>query len=494
VSTIAAALDRAVPVASIRWALLAATGAGLVGVALAWNLTAGVGVAILIAVAVAVVLRPANILGVLVGAVYLELFKIGGVAVTRLVAPIALIVVLAAAVKKETAIRWSSPLGWAIAYAVWALASGLWTESMSGTTYALASLAIAFVYMLAFASLITSKAELNRVLFIVAMFSLALGVLSILAFTGRHPLGLTLAGEGRAGGGTGNPNFFAAIQVITLPLILVLAVYEQRTVRRGLLVVAAIINLGSILSTLSRGGTLSLLLVVILLVALPARSIFHTRGRKALAIGLILLAGTAFVVRYSADVAPRLLSIVGGSEQTDAGSGRLGIWPAAWNEFTEHPWTGIGFGAFVEVSVERILDTPISQDFELFATEPKEVHNAYLGTLTELGLPGLVLFMGLFISTVVSLLRTAKRAHAAAEPYVASVAMAIVVGLAGWAIGSVFAESETARPRWIMIGICLALPKLLPSPRPDPVPDWRTGWQPSSNGRAAAEVGRPAPP
>ena len=294
-SSIATALDRAVPVASIRWALLGGIVAATVGAALAWNAAAGFGLAFLIAVGVAVALRPANILGVLVAAVFLELFKVGGVTVTRLVAPIALLVVLAAAVKKETAIRWSAPLAWAAAYAVWALASGLWTESVSGTTYALASLTIALVYMLAFGSLITTKAELNRVLFVVAAFSLVLGVLSILAFTGRHPLGLTLAGEGRAGGGTGNPNFFAAIQVITLPLILVLAVYEQRMFRRGFLVLAAIINLGSVLSTLSRGGTLSLLLVVLLLFALPARAIFTTRAHKALAVGVIRLAATLFV-------------------------------------------------------------------------------------------------------------------------------------------------------------------------------------------------------
>ena len=473
-SSIATALDRAVPVASIRWALLGGVVAATVGAALTWNAAAGFGLAFLIAVGVAVALRPANILGVLVAAVFLELFKVGGVTVTRLVAPIALLVVLAAAVKKETAIRWSAPLAWAAAYAVWALASGLWTESVSGTTYALASLTIALVYMLTFGSLITTKAELNRVLFVVAAFSLVLGVLSILAFTGRHPLGLTLAGEGRAGGGTGNPNFFAAIQVITLPLILVLAVYEQRMFRRGFLVLAAIINLGSVLSTLSRGGTLSLLLVVLLLLALPARAIFTTRAHKALAVGVILLAATLFVYRYSGDVAPRLLSIVGGSQGTDAGSGRLGIWPAAWNEFTEHPVTGIGFGAFVEVSVDRILDTPISQDFELFATEPKEVHNAYLGTMTELGLPGLVLFLGLMVSTIVALLRTARRAREVGEQYVASVATAIVVGLAGWSVGSVFAESETARPRWIMIGICLALPKLLPAVTRASGADWRS--------------------
>jgi len=452
---------RARPVPSFEWVVFGSLAALLLGAALAWNGAIGFGLGIIILVGIAVALRPVNILGVLIAAVFLELIKIQGVAVTRLIAPIALIVVLVAAVRKETAIRWSPPLAWAIAYAVWALASGLWTQSVPGTTYALASLAIALTYMLAFGSLITTRSELNRVLYMFAIFSLVLGVVSILAFTGRHPLGFTLAGEGRAGGGTGNPNFFAAIQVITLPIILALAANERNRWRLAFLVLATLINLGSILSTVSRGGTLSLMLVVILLVLLPARTLFRTRANKALAVGLIALGITVFFFRYGGDVAPRLLSTLGGSQQTEAGSGRLAIWPAAWNEFTQHPLNGIGYGAFVNVSVDRILQTPISQDFELFHTEPKEVHNAYLGSLTELGLPGLFLFLGFLISTMLALRRIAKRARELGKLYVGNVANALILSLVGWSVGSVFAESETARPRWIVVGICLALPKLL---------------------------------
>ena len=469
-TSIAAAFDRAVPVGSLRWVALGAISGLLIGATLALSSTLGIGLAILIAVSIAAVLRRTLILGVMIAAVFLELVEIGGVAVTRLVAPIALLVVLAAAVRPATAIRWSAPLAWAFGYSVWALASGLWTESVDGTVYSLGSLAIALIYMLAFASLITTKDELTRVLWMFSILSLVLGVFSILAFTGREPLGLTLTGEGRAGGGTGNPNFFAAIQVIALPMIVALAAIEQKRGRIAFLLLAALVNIGSILSTVSRGGTLSLLLVLLLLVFLPARTIFGTRGRKALIVGVILLGATAFFVRYTSDLAPRLVSIVGGSQETDAGSGRLGIWPAAWDAFTENPVTGIGFGAFIEGSVDRILQTPISQDFELFATEPKEVHNAYLGTLTELGVVGFALFMGLLISTVLALRRTAKHARRVGEDYLANISNALIVGLSGWAVGSVFAESETARPRWIVIGICLALPKLLPNPGPEAQP------------------------
>jgi O-antigen ligase len=470
------------PPASLRWVLGGAASALVVGAAVSVNVALGFGLAILIAIGIAVAMRPVNILGILIAAVFLELFKIGGVAVTRLVAPIALIVVLFAITRRETAIRWSAPLGWVLGYSLWCLASGLWTLSVSGTTYALASLSIAVVYMLAFGSLITKKEELRRVLYMFAVFSLALGVLSILAFTGRHPLGLALSGEGRSGGGTGNPNFFAAIQVITLPMIIVLAAHERRRWGLAFLLVAGLINIGSVISTVSRGGTMSLVLVVLLILFLPANTLFRVRWQKVAAVTAIALGIAVFLLRYGGDVTPRLTSTFGGSQQTDAGSGRLAIWPVAWNEFKDHPVNGIGFGAFVEISIDRILGSPGSQDYELFKIEPKEVHNAYLGTLTELGIIGFFLFMGILVSTALALRRTARRARAVGEHFVANVANALIVSLAGWALGSIFAESETSRPRWIVIGICLALPKLLPEvapvaaedDAPEPEPSWST--------------------
>jgi hypothetical protein len=43
------------------------------------------------------------------------------------------------------------------------------------------------------------------------------------------------------------------------------------------------------------------------------------------------------------------------------------------------------------------------------------------------------------------------------------VANALVVGLVAWAISAAFIETETARPFWILLGISLALPKVLES-------------------------------
>jgi putative inorganic carbon (HCO3(-)) transporter len=460
------AVARAKPL-QLRWSILGA-GVGIVlGAATAVNTTLGVGLAITIGVVVAILMRPSSLLMVLVASVFVELIKIGSVTITRLIAPVALFVVIAAAVRKGTQIRPAPPLFFAGAYALWALASGLWTLSPAGTTYLLSSLAIALVFMLAFASLLATQKDLERVLYALAVLSLALGVLSTFAFIGRPLFGFGLLQEGRVQGGTGDPSFFAAAQLIALPLILVLASNAKKGLLRNALYLVALVNIGSVLSTVSRGGTIQLLVVLVLLLALPARTIFSSPAQKRVAMAALVAGMAVFFVHYSADLAPRLETIYSRSSDKTA-SGRLAIWPAAIDAFNERPFLGVGYGAFVRTSVDRIFSTPGS-NIENFNVHPEEVHNVFLGTATELGIPGLAIFLGLLLSTGLALRRTARRAREAGALFISSVANALIIGLVGWCAGSMFIETETSRPLWILIGMTLALPKLIPdAEEPEP--------------------------
>ena len=196
------AVARAKPL-QLRWWVLGIGAGSVLGAVTAVNPSLGLGLTIMIGVVVAILLRPSNLLMVLIASVFVELIKIGSVTITRLIAPVALFVVIAAAVRKGTQIRPAAPLFWAGAYALWALASSLWTVSPAGTTYLLASLGIALVFMLSFASLLATRSDLQRVLYALAGLSMALGVLSTLAFIGRPILGFGLLQEGRVQGGTG---------------------------------------------------------------------------------------------------------------------------------------------------------------------------------------------------------------------------------------------------------------------------------------------------
>jgi O-antigen ligase len=148
-----------------------------------------------------------------------------------------------------------------------------------------------------------------------------------------------------------------------------------------------------------------------------------------------------------------------------SGSGRTNLWKAAAKTAGENPLTGIGYGGFGAISQELLFQTPgVDLDIQQIRQEGDYfvAHNTYLGTAAELGLPGLFLYLGLLLSTGLYLRRTAARAAALGAPFVGRVAHALLLGLVSWAVTSFFLSGETARMLWIVVGLSLALPTLLP--------------------------------
>src|SRR5207249_5247629 len=77
----------------------------------------------------------------------------------------------------------------------------------------------------------------------------------------------------------------------------------------------------------------------------------------------------------------------------DRGSGRTDLWNSAWHGYTQHPWLGLGAGNFRARSLGLLMTTPGVNIRASYVAPGREVHNAYLETLTELGPVGFVLFL-----------------------------------------------------------------------------------------------------
>jgi O-antigen ligase len=196
----------------------------------------------------------------------------------------------------------------------------------------------------------------------------------------------------------------------------------------------------------------------------PARALFRTRKQKAIGLLCIFGAGAALIIHSPWAVLPRLKTITGSSQNgAAAGSGRLEIWQAAEAVIRDHPLFGTGYGSFPSESNYRLLNTP-GVDLTYYYLRPTgaEAHNLYLGTWAELGIVGLVLYVGMIVSTALTLLRTARRARRVGADFVARLANGLLVGLCSWSITSFFLSTETARWFWIMLGLSLALPRLVP--------------------------------
>ncbi|MGZ4334119.1 MAG: O-antigen ligase family protein [Gaiellaceae bacterium] len=408
--------------------------------------------------------RSEFVLPILVGSVFVEILSVGGVPISRLIAPLALLVVIATLSTERVRLVARGPMAWVTLYSIWAFASAFWTQSASGTTFQLSSLAIALIYLASFATLVRDERDVTRVLVAVAVAAFAIGLIALASFF----LGYGDLKQGRTTGGTGDANFFAAYQVVALPLVLVLAATVRTRGRRLALYAVTLVIVASVLTSLSRGGVLTLATVLVLAAVVPARSLYRSRGQKALFITVIVAAGAFALATTAKELVPRIETVLVNKQETTStgrGSGRVDLWLAARAAFVRHPFTGIGYGAFPSQSSELLLQTPgVNLQVNQVTSAGHEVHNAYLGTATELGIPGVTFFCGMLLSLAATLLRIARMARRRGNDYISRLAVALLISLTGWAVASVFLSSETSRVLWIMLGLSLSLPRLVEQP------------------------------
>jgi putative inorganic carbon (HCO3(-)) transporter len=407
----------------------------------------------------AAVIRPWLIPHILIVTIAAAAVTIGGVTVGRLAAPLALAAVMSQLFVAPLGLRDARlTLSLVTAYALLALTSITWTANLGTTLNTLASLGISLAYMATFAILVRSRRDLRMLIWTMLAASVILGLLWITQFAN---------GVDRRFNKAGDPNFFAAFQVIVLPVAVVLASRQPSLIRRILLYLAMAIIADSVISTLSRGGFITLAVVIGLVMLLPSRTFFPSKREKggfivAAAVGLAILLPLAW-----GSLAHRFQE---GFQQSHVAGARADLWLAALHGYESHPLTGLGYGAFQASSFQLLRSTPgVNLAAHLrFRNGGEFVHNAYLGSLAELGPLGLALFVGILAVTARSLRRTARRARALDDPFTRSVANGLLVGLTAFSISSFLLSTETSRVLWLIVGMSLALPRIISTREREP--------------------------
>ena len=425
--------------------LIAAAAVGALSVSRPFWALALVG-ALVIAILIAA--RVGFLLVLLVLSMFVESLSLGGgFAVGRLAGAFAFVVIAYMMFARgHTGLRQNALLIAAGCYGVWMVLSVYWASSAGAVFQQLLSYALAVAYMLSFALLVRSRRDLRAIL---ATFTLGAFVFGLVALAEY----LSTGGAVRASGLQGDPNYFAEYQVIALPAVLALAALERRW-RLACYGVAAVIIL-SVVSSLSRGGLVALVLVVAATIVLPRRTFFVSAKEKALYAFALVLGILVSLSLGSGTLLARVGSIF--HPGADKGSGRLDLWSAAWRAWKLHPWLGIGGGNFPVRSLELLQTTPGVNTAASYVAAGREVHNAYLETLTELGPLGLLLFLLVIALTASSFVMAFRRARAAGDTYLARVAISLFFSLMVYAVTAFFLSSELQKPLWILVGIAVAL-------------------------------------
>ena len=412
----------------------------------------------------AAIFRPVVVILILFLTVYPSTLTLAGISIQRLGGPLALLVAVTQLLRGGVHLRRPTlTLVLVVAYAGLAAASLSWSSSVSGTLDALASLGISLAYMAAVLLVLKDSRDLLPIFWAVTLWSALLGGWWILSYA---------RGDSREFNALGDPNFFAALQVVAAPLALALIGATRRRAARIVLYVALVLIAGSIPASLSRGGMVALILTGVVIAIIPSVYLFSSGAQKRnffLGVAVMSIALTAMA---GATLSQRFEQVL---NDPSGGAGRGDLALAALHGFHDHPLLGMGFGAFPPNSFQLLRSTPgVFLDLHLrclangstvraagsFCTG-QPVHNTYIESLAELGIPGVLLFCGVLVAAGWSLVRTSRLARVANDSFSASIAAALAIGLLGFALVSTTLSTETNRTPWMIVALSLALPSMV---------------------------------
>ena len=204
-------------------------------------------------------------------------------------------------------------------------------------------------------------------------------------------------------GETINANVLAGALVLTIPFTLALAV-EPRWSRRGwwplLAALLALSGLLPLVLTQSRGAMLAtgVALLVLLLLRWPATAWTLPLLAAAAAYGVYTIGWRAILDALSSNT-----SLVGLS-------GRVEIWDRAWHALHDFAWTGVGHGLFAPV-------VPWLYPYFTLAGDIPHAHNLLLQVGMDMGVVGILAYLGVLVAVFFMAGHTLRRAAARRARY-----------------------------------------------------------------------------
>lgn len=308
--------------------------------------------------------------------------------------------------------------GIAIAFLVWFCASALWSKDAAESFHEAGGLFQQMVVLWLVWELAESPGDLRAMM---RAYVLGACVLALLTWA---TLGLPGAAEQVRFVPVGqDPNDVARYLVLGIPMAALLMNADTHWTERVLAGAYIPLAVFAVVLTASRGGFLSLLVVLAGsgLLAMRRRRIVAVAGGVAIAV----VAAMLWLVAPS-ETLGRLTTI---PDQLMGGdlNQRWNIWAAGWRAFAHAPWLGSGLGTFVTAAGMAPEDT---------------AHNTALAVAVEGGVVVLALMAAMVIMGVFMAFRLPGR-----------VRLAMMTILAAWVFLSVVSNLQGSRITWLLLGM-----------------------------------------
>jgi O-antigen ligase len=231
-----------------------------------------------------------------------------------------------------------------------------------------------------------------------------------------------------------NPNDLGAMALLQLSMAVALLESEPKGWVRWSALLGVVLIPMLILMTQSRGVFIGLLVFVALTLAGHQRRI---RIVLRLAIVGVVLAAVAPDGVWDRLGTLRHATSTSTLDQVDGEGGsarqRYEIWRVGFAIIRDHPFTGVGVGAY-EVNHEQYALEP---EFNPTARGPRDAHSLYFNLLAETGYPGLLIYVGMLLAAFVGAERTRRRCRGALDASARQL-LVLEAGLASFLAAAVF--------------------------------------------------------
>ena len=261
--------------------------------------------------------------------------------------------------------------------------------------------------------------------------------------------------EPRLAGPLGDPNFFAQVLLILVPVGLALGYVERNRTRKVLIFGTIALIISGALLTYSRGGAIALAAVLLL-------SLLSRRPRKReLVIGAVVLMVAALAIpRGFIQRLTTIEEMMPGYQTAHPDSSfakRKLLTAAAWQMFLDHPVIGVGAGNYTvhyDEYADRVGSEAREYDNPADAHYP---HSLYLEIAAETGTVGLAIFSGIIVLVFRDLRRSRRFFLAAGDLDSAVIATGLGIALIGYLLSSLFLHGHFERYLWLMFAFATAL-------------------------------------
>lgn len=241
------------------------------------------------------------------------------------------------------------------------------------------------------------------------------------------------------GGFMSDNNTFALVLNMILPLLVAVILTEKEKWMKAAAGVTAVLCTVTILFTFSRGGLLTLAVVV------PA-IIWRSRHRLAIT-GLLALGFAGFLFFTSESFTQAYVeraSTISDYQEDRSAMGRLNAWKTSWRVFLDYPVYGVGPNNL------QVVHSTYSPNPERFRVS----HNVFLQILAECGLPAMLLFCSCLAAAFLSLNRLRK---GTALPWVEVYSRMMQISIVAYIVGSMFLNTAYFELIYQLIALSVSL-------------------------------------